>query len=396
MSAAQAAEKLGVSRATLYAYVSRGLIRSEQPNPSVRERRYLTDDIEALVQRKESRRDPARAVQDALHWGTPILESGLTLIHEGTLTYRGRDALRLAATATVEDVAALLWTGDETAAPGLPLRSRLALMPSLPGGTLPEAYAVALSHAGAHDLHALDARPDALHAGASRVLTLLYAVTERLRGVPPAPDLPLHARLARALTSAPDAADLLRRALILTADHELNVSSFTARCVASGGASLHHAVLAGLCALQGSRHGLVTTFTHDLLADATTREPRVALRAAMARLGGPPGFGHPLYPDGDPRGQALLHAVRDAHPDSAAVRAALDLSNLVRRELGEYPNLDFALATLGHALRLGSEETLAVFALGRTVGWLAHAIETITRGELIRPRARYVGPPRES
>ena len=187
-------------------------------------------------------------------------------------------------------------------------------------------------------------------------------------------------------------ADLLRRALIVLADHELNVSTFAARVTASSGASLHHATLAALCALQGPRHGLAALDAHDLISLARRDGPGPALRDATRRYSRPPGFGHALYPDGDPRALLLLRALEEADEHAALVQTAHDLMTAVRRETGEQINVDFALAALIHALGRPAGDTLTLFALARSVGWLGHATETLTSGQLIRPRARYVGP----
>src|ERR671916_2328801 len=130
LGARRAAEELGVSLGTLYAYVSRGMIRSESAGG--RSRRYRAEDVRRLKERKERRRDPDRVVEDALHWGTPVMESAITLIEDDGLYYRGRDAVSLAAGSDVEEVAALIWTGDPARAPELfppelPLRIRVAL-----------------------------------------------------------------------------------------------------------------------------------------------------------------------------------------------------------------------------------------------------------------------------
>ncbi|GAA5514226.1 hypothetical protein Dcar01_02981 [Deinococcus carri] len=399
LTTAEAAARLGVKPATLYAYVSRGLIRSEPGPPGTRERRYHAGDVERLVQRQGARRDPEaavraaseEAVQGALAWGAPVLDSALTRIADGTLSYRGRDVAVLADTATVEEVAALLWTGDAGGWKHLPLRARLTLAPLPRAATALEALGLALVHAGAHDLAALDARPGAQAAGAGRVLNLLYGTLERHLGRPPAPDLPLHARLARAWGVGPDAADLLRRALVLLADHELNVSAFTARVAAGGGASLHHTTLAALAAVQGPWHGLASAAAHDLLRAALNSGPAAALRDATRRHAHPPGFGHRLYPEGDPRARALLGALHAAQPAAPAVQAALALADHMRGETGEAPNVDLALATLAQTLGRPAEDAVTLFALGRVPGWLAHALEARAGGQIIRPRARYVG-----
>lgn len=115
LSAQQAAKDLGIQLPTLYAYVSRGLIRSEAAGDDSRGRRYLAEDIAQLKARKKARRNPAQAVQEALHWGAPVLDSKLTLISDGSLLYRGHDAIALAGQASIEQVAGLLWLGNMAA-----------------------------------------------------------------------------------------------------------------------------------------------------------------------------------------------------------------------------------------------------------------------------------------
>src|SRR6266446_6797657 len=111
LTAKDAAALLGVKEATLYAYVSRGLIRSEAVSDTPRQHLYLAEDVQKLAERKAQRRDPAKVARDALHWGTPMLDSELTLITDQTLYYRGYDTARMARERILEDVAALLWTG---------------------------------------------------------------------------------------------------------------------------------------------------------------------------------------------------------------------------------------------------------------------------------------------
>ena len=275
LSAAEATGRLGVSRATLYSYVSRGLIRSEAAEGKTRERRYSTEDVERLTRRKEDRRDPERPLQTALDWGAPLLDSQLTLIRDGNLYYRGQDVSELSRRATLEEVAGLLWTGETRAVP-LPLKAQFAHLPLLPETRLLEAFGHALTSAAARDLQAHDARPEALPATAARVLALLFAVVERSNGLPAAPDLPLHERLARAW-GVPQHGDLLRRALVLVADHELNPSAFAARVAASTGASLSASALAGLATLSGPRHGGATAAVRTFAAEAHQLGPRQAI-----------------------------------------------------------------------------------------------------------------------
>ena len=174
MTAKDASALLGVKEATLYAYVSRGLIRSEAISDAPRQRLYLAEDVQTLAARKVQRRDPAKVAREALHWGTPMLTSALTLITENTLYYRGYDALQLAQTHTLEEVATLLWTGRlEQAEQLFATKSLLAscLWPSA-DAHLPtlQRLQVALALAATDDLSAYDLHPAAVAQTGARIL----------------------------------------------------------------------------------------------------------------------------------------------------------------------------------------------------------------------------------
>ncbi|HUQ51799.1 MAG TPA: citrate synthase, partial [Gammaproteobacteria bacterium] len=128
---------LGVSRATLYAYVSRGRIRSEAVRGGNGRSRYSRDDLERLVERSRERRNPAKAAEQALHWGLPILESAITLIADEHIYYRGRDASVLARTGSLADVAALLWTGAADGASLAAVKVEAAARAPRPAATVP-------------------------------------------------------------------------------------------------------------------------------------------------------------------------------------------------------------------------------------------------------------------
>lgn len=401
LSAADAAAALGVSVPTLYAYVSRGLVRSEAVGGSRRSRRYRRDDVERLKERQEQRRHPGQAAEraagQALHWGTPVLESALTLIENGQLFYRGHNAVRLAETHSFEAVAALLWTGDLnaaalTGAPTPDLRPWAAALAARADPSAAGAFQVVLPLAAQADLPAYDLRPAAVQQTGARILRTLAAAAV----YPAAAGAgPLAEALARQWAPKPAAAPhLLNAALILCADHELNVSSFTARCVASAGATPYDVVTAGLAALRGSRHGGHTARVEALLDEVGA--PGQAARVLAARLQrgeGLPGFGHHLYPPpgGDPRGRALLALAQTHFRRSRAVSVALAVAAEAERLLGEPPTIDFSLVVLARALGLPRGAALALFALGRTAGWIGQALEQYALGQMIRPRARYVG-----
>ncbi len=383
LDAHDATAALGVSAATLYAYVSRGRVRSETVPGSARRRRYSREDIERLKLRAERRRDPDKAAEQSLRWGLPILESAITLIVDGRLYYRGRDVAELARSHSVAQVAGLLWTGAADAGVFTPS----ARLPALARGTagLPFMSRVQslLPIAAAHDALAYDLRPRAVAQTGWRVLELMTGVAagRAARGAT------IDAALAAAW-GVPRRAPLLRSALILCADHELNVSAFTARCIASAGSSPYAVVLGGLAALEGTKHGGATARV-AALCDALRKS--TDLRGALAdrlRRGEPiEGFGHPLYANGDPRAAMLLEAL----PDTAETRFAHAFAAAAESVLGEAPTIDFGLVALGRALKLPGDAALTLFAIGRTIGWIAHAIEQYAHAAIIRPRAKYVG-----
>lgn len=375
LSADEAAALLGVNRRTLYAYVSRGLVASEPgPGPS-RARRYPRASVEALLQSRAA--SPAeRAAADAIHWGLPVMTSQLTLIEDGRLFYRGRDAVELSTSASLEEVARLFWSDDADPADEhfAPTTSRRR--GSDRHGTLLMAMEHRLAQAPSRSLASVSS-PTAIRLQAAA--TLVGDLVAAAGGIGPGT---LAERLARGWDSAEIRA--MSAALVLCADHELNVSAFTARCIASADARLEHVLLGALCAFQGRRHGGMGIRVQVMLDDVDRYGLDRALDRVLAEQGAVPGFGHPLYPDGDPRCPAILAHVPDMSDAPALVAGRC-------AELGLMPNLDFALTTLARRLSLPPDAGPAIFALGRSVGWIAHAFETWDDGALIRLRARYVG-----
>ena len=390
LTAKQAAEYLGVSTATLYSYVSRGLLRSEPTGTNSRTRRYLAADVYALRQRKEQRRNPSSVAATVLDFGEPVLNSGITLILGGRLYYRGYDACDLARDEPFENVANLLWTG-ELAPPTLdtPLPAAwLTLIDHVPPQTTPLAALQSLLplvqtlDASAHDM-----APATIAQLGQSIIRLLIAI---IGGEPRAKSVV--AGLMRAWQPAqPDASALLNAMLVLTADHELNISSFTARCVASTGAPPHAALAAALAALQGPRHGGQTLRCEAFLREVAWDGPQ-AVTNRLRRGDDLPGFGHLLYPDGDPRAQYLIDAALAVAPDSAAASVVRTTLDTVLTQVGLSPNVDFGLVAAGRILGLPAGAPLLIFALGRIAGWIGHIIEQYQADQLIRPRARYNGP----
>ncbi len=378
IEAEQAMARLGVRAQTLYAYVSRGRVAAAAHPDDPRRSLYRASDIAALAARKARGRRAADVAAEAIAWGEPVLPSAITTIVGGRLFYRGQDAVDLARMHSLEQTARLLRGGH-----GAPLKSPEPRKPKK--GDTPRArlFSTLAARAG------LDppARGRAPLALALEAAGLLEAAADAVAGA--LGEGSIHHRLAQAWRLDATGADLVRRALVLLADHELNASTFAVRVAASTGASLAAASLAGLAALSGPLHGGMAARVEMFAEEARRRGPGRAVAERLAQGAPTPGFGHPLYPDGDPRATALLEAFA-VPPDLADLRRETEAAT------GQPPNIDFALVALARACALPDDAPFGLFAVGRMSGWHAHAIEQLQTGQLIRPRARYVGevPPK--
>src|SRR5256712_5089394 len=255
LTAMEAAKRLGISLPTLYAYVSRGLIRSVPDPNNPRSRRYMTEDIE--------RRRPANAAERALHWGGPVLESAITLIAGDHLYYHGQDVATLARTRSVEEVASLIWTGSMTTGSfALTPLHVIAGRGSTEGLSFTNRAGSVLPVVAGRDPLGYDLRPHAVAQTGWRILNLLTSVAAESSELAETVDETLQKRWA---PRAFGARDLIRAALILCADHELNVSAFTARCIASAGSNPYAVVAGGLAALEGNKHGGMTARVATML-----------------------------------------------------------------------------------------------------------------------------------
>jgi citrate synthase len=379
MTAREAADKLGVKLETLYAYVSRGRLQSVAV-AGTRERRYRSEDVAALRDSRSGARPMQSSDPEAL---MPVIGSSICLIENGRFYYRGRDAVDLSTVATLEEIACLLWldgAGGEPAFTGGPTSAATA-------SGLIERCQIQLSALGDQDLSSFDLTRVGVTRTGWRILRALAAcATPTL----PSPE-PIHRRLATAWRLREPGAELLRRCFVLIADHELNPSTFVARCIASTGATPYAAVVGALSALSGRLHGGETARAEGLLRELSEDgDPMAVMAGRLTRGERLPGFGQPLYPEGDPRAVALLAALAQVAPETHSLAEKAAETGL--RLVGRRPNVDFALAAATLGLRLPRDSALAIFIIGRTVGWIAHAIEQYESGLMIRPRARYLGP----
>ena len=400
LSAQEAAQELGVTVATLYSYVSRGLVRSMATSQDKRQRRYSYSDVERLKERNTLRNDPQGVLLTALRWGAPVLESRVTLIDGGRYYYRGQDAVGLARTRSFEDVACLIWESDdfELLSAQLPPVSHGAIRKLLSWKHLSpvERFQTVLPMVQAEDPASYATTQQAVIRTGSGILRLLACVATEdaiIKSTGALPHECIASTLSRAWAPRDERARcLFDMALVLLADHEFNVSSFAARCVASAGSTPYAVVQAGLAALQGHRHGGMAEHAFEMIDEASNPEVVQDIVAARLRRGESiPGFGHPLYPNGDPRGEALFGRIRDSYSESKTVEVGSAFVEVMRDMTGVQPNIDFPLALMCRVLGLPHGTAIAIFSISRTVGWIAQAMEQYSLGALIRPRANYTG-----
>jgi citrate synthase len=440
IGAAEAAQRLGVKQASLYAYVSRGVL-SRRRETDGRTSMFDAAEVEELARKGRPRRT-----------GGPtelVIESEITEITPKTQRYRGHDATALALRCSFEDVAALLWTGslpepgaaaDAGAGAGADadggaardagagarvgargwqatvaaLAAGRAAQAGLPAGTLPlERLQVIVPALAATDQFRLQLdRPAVVAAGQSLIAGMIGALPVRRPAGPDSagpdeagPDEagldeagltgPIAARLATRLCTGPVPAGLVRvlnAALVLLADHEMAASTLAARVAASMRADPYAVVATGLGAMGGALHGGAALGAELMLSSATSAADAPRVVGDLLRRGERlPGFGHFVYKDGDPRANLLLELVAAYAPTSPQLAVALAVTDEARRRAVPEPNIEFALAVLAGVAGMIRGAGEAIFATGRTAGWLAHALEEYDRNTPIRPRGVYTG-----
>jgi citrate synthase len=445
ISAAEAARRLGIKQATLYSYVSRGVLTRRRASggrgASGGAGAHADGGADGVAGGKGSLFDPGE-VEELARRGRPrrppglaglVIESGVTEIADNRLWFRGLDALDLARDWDFEDVCELLWDVRPGPDPGewqatsAALAAGTAAQAALPPGTFPlERLQVIVPALAAADPLRLQYDPPAVAAAGRAIIAGLVdclppagpanqqtGATNQQTGATNqqtgAGNQPTPARATNQRTAAgiparlwprlcpddptPGLLDALRAALVLLADHELAASTLAARVAASVRADPYAVVATGLGAVGGALHGGASLGAETMLAAAQDAAgvPRV-VGELLRRGERVPGFGHFVYRGGDPRAQLLLAMVRSAVPASPRL-AVVDsvLAEMHRRALPE-PNIDFALAVLASCAGMIRGAGEVIFAVARTAGWLAHALEEYAARTPLRPRAVYTGP----
>jgi citrate synthase len=380
------ARRLGVKPETVYAYVSRGLLTSVPRRDGRRGSLFAEHEVARVAGRGAHRRRQS----------TADIRTELTEQVDDQLRYRGRDVTELASALSPEAVAWLLWTGEPSERPPFPApaervelaRSVTAVLPD--SARLTDRIRVAVVALGATDPLRFDLSAGAVVRTTEELLGVLVEALAPPHAAEPsggdgAARRPLARRLWPALSRRLEPPGLLDTALVMLADHGLAVSTMAARVAASARAHPYAVVSAALGALDGHYHGAASGLAYRFLADARG-DPVGAMSERMRAGESLPGFGHRIYRRRDPRASALLALLRE-RPEAGPIMATVD-AVLARLDpdRGQFPNADLALAALMHAYEMPPDAGEAIFAVARTVGWVAHALEEYAEPPLrLRP-----------
>ena len=376
----EAAQRLGVKRATLYAYVSRGLLRSER-RPGQQESLFDRAQIDALASATRAPGGP----QPLLRFRS--IATSVSHQADGDLFYRGIPLAEVVGLRSFDEAAGVVLGSAEAqpvpAAPpaGVDLRA-LPLERRMP---------VAVQLLAATDAFSADADPDRVRVSALPTLRAAVGLVARGPMHSPGPPPDLAALTLEALGGDPaSSADVavLRVLLVALLDHGLTASTVAARVAASTRAGLHDCLCAAYAAMAGPLHGAAPIAAHGLLAEGV--DPSALVARSLRERGGVAGFGHFLYPDGDPRADVVLEALWRRRGTTRLRRRVEALAQLVADRAGALPNIDLASAAVLHALRLPAESGEVVFQVARSVGVAAHVVEEYAE-EPLRWRGRDPG-----
>lgn len=385
ISAAEAAAELGISRATLYAYVSRRGIRTKR-EPGERKSLYWRSDIlKAKEQRGPIASEKVRPAE--------YVETALTFMTDKGPYYRGLSALEAAERLTLEDVAAHLWGADRDTIftdrlPKQPAEFE-ALLKLVASSGVTDRAAALLPLVEAANPRAFDLSAPGMASTGADVLRTMTAILLRSATFS---DEPAHLRIARELDVGDMWADVIRRLIILSADNGLEAGTYVVRAAASVGITPYRAVLTGLVVSAGRKQkfGRMDGLARLLEEIIAGPDPEEAIVRRIREGDALPGFNSPLYPGGDPRATALLDRLAANLSDDAEFRALRAAIAVAEDALGHHA--DFALLTMFVNHKIGLDQRDSCFFLGRSVGWIAHAIEQHGAERFHRPPLVYTGP----
>ncbi|OIJ62924.1 citrate synthase [Streptomyces mangrovisoli] len=396
LSTRETAELLGVKPETVYAYVSRGQLSSRR-EPGGRGSTFDAKEVEALA-----RRNRREGTVGSGSGGELSVRTRITLIEKDRYFFRGVDATELAARRSYEEIAEWLWTGRLT--PGVTFtapeasaaaaRRAVEALPEHAGPT--DRLRVAAIAASVEDPMRFDLSEDAVLGTARILIPTLVTALPRKRHTHTDGDS-LAQRLWGRLTGRIEDETSLRAldtALGLLVDHDLAASTLAVRVAASARAHAYAAVSAGFGVLEGPLHGAASGLAHRLLLDVLDEGSAAPVIADELRAGRRiPGLGHRLYPGEDPRARVLFALLEEIPNAGPALAAARDIVATTARHTPLHANVDLALAVLTVTCGMAASAGETIFAVARTAGWIAHALEEYGERPLrMRPSGHYVGP----
>ncbi|MFJ8080168.1 citrate synthase [Streptomyces sp. NPDC096205] len=396
LSTKEAAELLGVKPETVYAYVSRGQLSSRRAQGG-RGSTFAAEEVEALARR--NRRESAATQASG---GELSVRTRITLIEKDRYYFRGVDAAELAARHSYEEIAEWLWTGRlrpgiTFAAPAASVAVARRAVDALPEHAGPtDRLRVAAIAAATADPLRFDLSEEAVLGTARTLIPTLVAALPPVRGARQ-DEGPLALRLWPRLSGRqPDEASLrvLDTALGLLADHDLAASTLAVRVAASARAHAYAAVSAGLGVIEGPLHGAASGLAHRMLLEVLDQGDAAPVVADELRAGRRiPGLGHRLYAGEDPRARALFALLEEIPNAQPALAAARDVVETTARHTPLHANVDLALAVLTVSSGMPATAGETIFAVARTAGWIAHALEEYGERPLrMRPSGLYGGP----
>lgn len=407
MTRGEVLEMLNIKQGTLYAYVSRGIIKTA-PHPDGRKSLYYRTDVERVRSRKRGRPPQSATAESTMHWGAPVVASAITQVTASGPFYRSRPAVEMARTGvSFESVAQLLFTGmwqDNFAAwSGIDTpQDAQRLLDSYPdrlkSGDIGNLLGMVTLALGMHGRGAAEIA-DGASVTAARLLIQTMAgclgflqPTRRFAVRRPLESLAAFILRASQVEASPEALHALNGAMIVLADNELAPATFAARIAASTNADLFNCVAAAISSHVGFSTGTATQKVETALLQSTSARDLSQRKALVKEYGASLfGFNHPMYPGGDPRADVILELVGALPKLSAGTRNTLAFLADVRTELKAHPGVAIAMVTLARALGMPDGSATAVWILSRTSGWVAHILEQRTQAFLLRPRAKFVG-----
>lgn len=401
----EALAHLNIKAATLYSYVSRGMIRSI-PQADPRKSLYSRADVERLGIRSRGKLGRAAAAESSMRWGEPVINSSITYISDSGPVYRNRPAVDLArAGASFETVAHFLLTGvwhdSLTAWPLAPtpsdiwsfLSSHAKAVDKSDIGNLLGMVSLALGMRGRSAAEIADGTSVAT---ARLILQTLIGclgfLSKGRQFVDREAGEALVAYVIRA-TGAPDTPDTrkaLNATLIVLADHELAASTFAARVAASTNADLFNCVATAISSHVGFSIGAATEKVESMLFHDLDRKRLESRLGLVKEYGGHLfGFNHPLYPKGDPRAELILEMASSLAQETSETKNIFGFLERAKNEFGAKPGVAVALVALSRVINMPPGASTALWIVGRIPGWVAHALEQRTQAFMLRPRAKY-------